>query len=256
MAIKATLISLLSKLPRRMFWTIMAIYRPPRYWGDDIAVWKRTLPHDVDPAFAAAFEQSIAFAPENYKAVDLRWRAHTACWAASAALTLEGEFVECGVNTGVLAGAICRYLDFNRTGRNFWLFDTYDGIPLLLATAKETAKFTSGKPAYQNVWDVAKANFSDFPKTHMVKGMVPDSLHTVNIGKVSFLSIDMNLAAPEKAALEYFWPKLVPGAIVVLDDYGFLGHEEQRTMADEFAAARGTKILSLPTGQGLLLKPA
>jgi O-methyltransferase len=256
MALKATLLGLLSKLPRRLFWTIMAIYRPPRHWGDDLAVWKRVLPYEADAPFAAAFAQSIAFAPESYKAADLRWRAHTACWAASAALALEGDFVECGVNTVVLAGAICRYVDFNKSGRNFWLFDTYEGIPLTLATARETRKFTVGEPLYKNVWDVATANFSAFPRAHLVKGMVPDTLTSVDIDKVSYLSIDMNLAAPEKAALDYFWPKMVPGAIVVLDDYGFQGHEEQRIMADAFAASKGTKILSLPTGQGLLLKPA
>ena len=65
----------------------------------------------------------------------------------------------------------------------------------------------------------------------------------------------MNCVQPEVAAMEYFWPKLVAGGVVILDDYGFSGHEAQKRAADQFAASVGARILSLPTGQGLLIKP-
>jgi hypothetical protein len=65
----------------------------------------------------------------------------------------------------------------------------------------------------------------------------------------------MNCVQPEIAAMEYFWPKLVAGGVVIIDDYGFSGHEAQKTAADTFAESVGVKILSLPTGQGLMLKP-
>jgi hypothetical protein len=57
------------------------------------------------------------------------------------------------------------------------------------------------------------------------------------------------------AAMEHFWPRLVAGEIVIIDDYGFSGHEVQKRAADRFAASVGAAMLSLPTGQGLLLKP-
>ncbi len=53
-----------------------------------------------------------------------------------------------------------------------------------------------------------------------MRGKVPESLATVEIERVAYLSLDMNIAYPEIEALKHFWPKLVPGAIVVLDDYG------------------------------------
>jgi hypothetical protein len=80
-------------------------------------------------------------------------------------------------------------------------------------------------------------------------------LHSVNIDKVCYLSIDMNIAYPERKAIEHFWPKLSPGAFVVLDDYGFYGYEEQMATLDQFAESVGVKILALPTGQGLIIKP-
>jgi hypothetical protein len=55
--------------------------------------------------------------------------------------------------------------------------------------------------------------------------------------------------------LEYFYPKLVPGGVVLFDDYGHRGHHLQKELADEYASTQGAAILTLPTGQGLLVKP-
>jgi O-methyltransferase len=65
----------------------------------------------------------------------------------------------------------------------------------------------------------------------------------------------MNCVIPEIEAAEFFWDKLVCGGVIVLDDYGWKGHHLQKQAFDEFAAKRGIKILSLPTGQGLIIKP-
>ena len=54
--------------------------------------------------------------------------------------------------------------------------------------------------------------------------------------------------------LEYFWPKLVPGGIIILDDYGYGNNQDQKWAHDTWAASKRIKILSLPTGQGLIIK--
>ncbi|MDC0108602.1 hypothetical protein OAI35_02750 [Paracoccaceae bacterium] len=56
------------------------------------------------------------------------------------------------------------------------------------------------------------------------------------------------------AAISYFWDKLVVGAPVLLDDYAYKGYEYQKQAMDAFASDYGVSILSLPTGQGLLVK--
>jgi hypothetical protein len=54
--------------------------------------------------------------------------------------------------------------------------------------------------------------------------------------------------------MEFFWDRLTPGAVVLLDDYSYFGHDCQREAIDSAAMARGAKILSLPTGQGLIIR--
>ncbi len=85
--------------------------------------------------------------------------------------------------------------------------------------------------------------------------MIPDTLPQVKAEKVCYLLIDMNCAAPEIAAAEYFWDKLVSGAAIILDDYGWDGHIVQKQAMDEFARRKGVSVLQLPTAQGLILKP-
>ena len=46
-----------------------------------------------------------------------------------------------------------------------------------------------------------------------------------------------------------------PGALVLLDDYAYYGYFSQKLAMDQFAQEKGINILSLPTGQGLVLKP-
>ena len=71
----------------------------------------------------------------------------------------------------------------------------------------------------------------------------------------AYLSIGINCLALEIAAGQFFRPRLSEGASIVLDDYGWEGHAEQKQGWNEFAAERGVSVLSLPTGQGLIVKP-
>jgi hypothetical protein len=168
-----------------------------------------------------------------------------------------GDFVECGVNTGIFSLAICDYLDFNATDRSFWLFDTFAGIPEEQVSERERSlgRLEENSAWFSDCFELATANFAPFPRAKLVRGKVPDTLSTVEIERVAYLSLDLNIVEPEIAALEFFWDKLSPGALVVLDDYGWSAYRPQKEVMDAFASTRGVEILTLPTGQGLLLRP-
>ncbi len=99
-----------------------------------------------------------------------------------------------------------------------------------------------------------RGNFAEWKGATVVQGAVPDVLGTVEFGRVAFLHIDMNCALPEREALEFFWERLSPGAVVLFDDFAYAGYEAQRRALAEVAGARGYTILSIPTGQGLLIR--
>jgi len=64
----------------------------------------------------------------------------------------------------------------------------------------------------------------------------------------------MNSAAPELAAFKYLYPYLVKGGVIIFDDYGQPGHENQKSALDEFCVQIDKYIFPLPTGQGLFIK--
>jgi hypothetical protein len=227
----------------------------PTFAGAGLAVWGQTVEFLQEPRFREAFAAGDATG-HGYGNAGLEWRVAVCCWAGAHASRLAGDFVECGVHTGMFSLAVCHYAAFNDTGKRFWLFDTFSGIPDEQISPVEAALGRDGYQAvYSDTFEVARANFAGFPRVELVRGIVPASLDTVTIDEVAYLSLDMNTAHPERAALEHFWPKLVPGAVVVLDDYGWETHLPQKRALDEVARARGVEILPLPTGQGLLLKP-
>lgn len=232
----------------------------PTYDFDGLTTYGKNLDFLHEPNFQESYHRGMNTGHNIRKGsseLHIEWRVHVACWAASHALHLPGDFVECGVNTGIMSLAICNYLDFNKTGRRFFLFDTYSDIPTdqMSEYEKSIGREKSNRNMYSECFELAKANFANYPRATLVRGRIPETLTNVAIDQVCYLSIDMNILYPEIEAIMHFWPRLVPNAVVVLDDYGWLGHESQKHGFDEFAASVGCRIATLPTGQGLLLKP-
>jgi O-methyltransferase len=211
--------------------------------------------HNADFLQHPRFKAAYKLAEDNaaFRGAPIHWRVYVACWCAQQAIRLEGDFVECGVYRGGLSRAIIEYVDFARTGKQFYLLDTYEGlVEKYISPEEKRAGVVPGgyEPSYEFVVEA----FRPFPSVHVIKGPVPETLSQVSTEKVSYLSLDMNCSQPEVAAAEFFWPKLVAGGMILLDDYAYCGHPLSKKGMDEFANRKGVQILSLPTGQGLIIK--
>jgi O-methyltransferase len=206
----------------------------------------------TEPRFAEAYAAGKATGSWTFG--DLHWRAYVICWAAERGAELEGDFVECGVNRGGYALTVIKYLDFGSLSKQFFLLDTYEGLVDRYISAEEADRgVRTGE--YEPCYDAVLKTFAPYPNVRIIKGAVPETLPEVTAERIAFLSLDMNTRDPEIAAAECFWDRLVSGAAIVLDDYGWRKHYEQKRAFDEFAHHRGTSVLALPTGQGLILKP-
>lgn len=206
-----------------------------------------------DPKFNNAYEAAKATNP--WTGFTLQWRVYVICWFAEFVKDLEGDYVECGVNTGAYARAAVDYINFNTLDKTFFLFDTFEGLADDFVSEEEKnvgITYYMGNH-YKDVYADVSETFSKF-KTKIIKGRVPDTLVEFDGKKVCFLSIDMNVVAPEIAAANFFWDKLTLGGVMILDDYGFPMHIHQKLAFDDFAKIKGQQILSLPTGQGIIIK--
>jgi hypothetical protein len=210
-------------------------------------------------AFQEAYRRGVA--ASNGVDPEFEWRVHVALWAAATSLHVPGDFVECGVNAGFISSAIMQRLRWNTLGRRYYLVDTFSG-PVLDQYSREEvergrlsiAEDALRRGAYVTDLERVRANYAEWPNAIVVQGAVPEVLSTLPLGPIAFLHIDMNCAYPERAALEFLWPTLSPGGLVLLDDYAYLGHNEQAGAMDEAARGLEAEILSIPTGQGLIIK--
>ncbi len=216
--------------------------------------------HDFmrDEGFLRSYQRGVVAAGEDYR---WHWRVHVGLWAAHTAHMLEGDFVECGVNRGFLSSSIMESLDWDKLGKTFYLLDTFHGLsPSVVSPGmygerellRNEQNIENG--FYTDDFSSVEKNFSSWKNIRLVKGVIPESLSEVSATSLAFLHLDLNCAPPEVAAFDYFWPKLVHGGIVLFDDYAYCGYEGQKYAMDRCVEKYETKILSLPTGQGLLIK--
>jgi hypothetical protein len=208
-----------------------------------------------NPLFQKAYAHVKRLDTSGITGSGIEWRIHVLCWAAYHASHLDGDFVDCGVNTGLFSRAVMEYVDFKKLDKTYYLLDTFTGLDPQYSSAYEMARHHRiGYGDKVDLYEQAKETFSGF-NAKIIKGSVPDTLVHVDTDKVAYLSIDMNCVMPEVAALEFFWDRLVSSAIIILDDYAYPGAEDQKHAHDRFAKSKGIEILTLPTCQGLIVKP-
>jgi O-methyltransferase len=190
------------------------------------------------------------------KDYDIHWRTHVQCWAAYHATHLEGDFVDCGVSTGIFARSVMNYIDFQKLDKKYYLLDTFEGMSEKYSSRREMERHEIlGYGKKQGLYEQVQETFKDF-NVKIIKGPVPETLTEVDTLKVCYLSIDMNSVRPEAEALEFFWDKMVSGGIIILDDYGYANDtNDQKAAHDAFAKSKGVMVLTLPTCQGLIIKP-
>jgi O-methyltransferase len=226
------------------------------YSNDNIIVFQRALTFLKDSKFMG----SLFRASENNAGAfdDRTWRAHILVWAARNALTLDGDFVELGTFRGYFASCVAECLEFEKLPRNYYLYDTFAGLPSDAVREKDLPDsfYESLQTHYSepDIYQSVVSRFKQYPNVQVVQGKVPDTLHERCPEKIAFLHIDLNSARHEIAALEYLWDRIVPGAVIVLDDFGFAIFRAQTQAHQEFFGGRGCSIAELPTGQGLVIK--
>ncbi|MGD9123533.1 MAG: TylF/MycF/NovP-related O-methyltransferase [Desulfarculaceae bacterium] len=227
-------------------WLIRRVYKRV-FQQDHLITVERCMGFMDDPEFMKAFKK----AAQNKQERSLIWRIHTLAWAARHCLNLKGDFVECGVYRGFSSFFLAHYLDFNSQKRSFYLYDTFAGIPEGYGNGSPVKEGAHGE---KGLYEEVKQKFSPFKNVEVVKGIVPEVFKKVCPKKIAFLHIDMNSAKAEVGALEGLFDLLVPGGMLVLDDYGWQWYRAQKEAEDVFFKKRGYSVLEIPTGQGLVIK--
>lgn len=174
---------------------------------------------------------------------------------------LPGALVEAGVwRGGSSMLAALTLIDMGDTKRPMWLFDTYEGMPaptehdrsVLHGHAAQNKFEATRTGTDSSAWcdasleDVsANMTSTGYPTNQIryVVGKTQDSLADAgnHPDKIALLRLDTDWYESTKAELEALFDKVVPGGVVIFDDYGHWAGAMKAV--DEFLAARPEKYL-------------
>lgn len=106
--------------------------------------------------------------------------------------------------------------------------------------------------------DVAEVRdyLRDVPSVRLVAGDIRETADALDAERAfGLVHVDVDVYPPTKFCLERFAPRVVPGGMIVVDDYGFKTCRGAKQAVDEFAAGDPHfRLLHLITGQAVLIR--
>lgn len=154
---------------------------------------------------------------------------------------IPGVIVECGVANGAQVGMMARAMDDAGDQRAFHLFDSFDGIPL--AGPHDADQPGIGKPRHDvnaplcerlkssgisiGKLENVRANVAKWSKWQSFtfhKGWFQDTLPALkDFPPIALLRLDGDLYESTAVCMQYLYPLVVDGGLIVIDDYGLPG---------------------------------
>lgn len=136
-----------------------------------------------------------------------------------------GDIAEVGVYKGGSARLICEV----KGDRSFHLFDTFEGLP---ETSQWDPDFKAG--GFASSFEPVSSYLSRFPNLHFHRGFFPDTTRGLDDLRFSFVHLDVDLYQSSKDGLEWFYPRLNRGGVLISHDY--VNADGVRKAFDEFFA--------------------
>ncbi len=172
--------------------------------------------------------------------------------------SIKGDIVECGVwRGGSMAVAARTLIDCDSNQRTLWMYDTFEGmsppteddVDYLGRSADELLK-TEDPADEQSVWcrapldgvrTVMAETGYDSGLIRFEKGKVEETLPQTRPKRIALLRLDTDWYESTRCEMEYLFPLLVPGGVLIIDDYGHW--EGCRRAVDEYLASHGITML-------------
>lgn len=175
------------------------------------------------------FERALALVEGN-TLVD-KYRLYE-LWSLARQLdSLDGDFLEVGVWRG---GSGCLLaLASQRPGRKVFLADTFSGV---VKAGSQDTRYQGGEHADTDIHlvEALALRCGVAENVQLLQGMFPEQNADRVGGPLALLHIDVDVYESARDVLNWALPRLLPGAVVVFDDYGFFGCEGVTRLVNAF----------------------
>lgn len=159
---------------------------------------------------------------------------------------IAGDVVECGCFKGHSTWLIAERLHMAGWPGRFFVFDSFEG-GLSHKVAADRAANGDTRPAreaeqkahFESSLDAVDELLRPYPFVSLHKGWIPSVFDTVAglaERRFALVHIDVDLYEPTRDTLAWFGPRMAPGGVIVIDDYGSANFPGSKTAVDEFRA--------------------
>ena len=100
--------------------------------------------------------------------------------------------------------------------------------------------------------EAVKEYLQGYDNLHFHKGLFPKSAEGLEDMPYAFAHFDVDLYESTRACLEYFYPRMISGGVIVSHDYSLLAGVEKAFQ--EFFVDKPEEIIDLPTTQCMIIK--
>jgi len=223
----------------------------------DPAFLRRNHPYhdlfDHGPGFDAAYENALR-ATKTPRSVWRRDRFFNMYSSLELVRGLEGDIAECGIWKGLSALIICgrmRELEPGFDGTGFAGFDSFEGLSAPVPEDRLDPRY-AGMFKDTSIEGVRRT-LAEFPGVALHKGWIPDVFREVPERRYRFAHIDVDLVVPTVASIEYFLPRMVPGGVIICDDYASKTWPGTKAAVDACLARHGARSMALCSSEILVI---
>jgi hypothetical protein len=161
---------------------------------------------------------------------------------------LGGSMAEVGVYRGGTARLI-RDADLSRP---LHLFDTFEGMPEPAPTDTKLLWGQFRKGQFSHALEDVRKYLEDCDKVYFHKGLFPATGEAVKNERFSFVHGDVPLYAATRGIFEFFYPRLLPGGIIISHDFATCRGPHQAI--EEFFKDLPEPVIELPGDQAMVVK--
>lgn len=165
---------------------------------------------------------------------------------------LDGDILEVGVWRGGTGSLLALAAQISSSS-TVYLADTFTGV---VKASEKDPLYKGGEHSDTTEAIVIELLAAvETPNYKLLKGIFPDQVRLPDADKVKlrFCHIDVDTYESAREIFNYAWPRVIPGGIIVFDDYGFWSCEGVTDLCNSLKPLDGTFIHNL-NGHGIFVK--
>jgi O-methyltransferase len=229
-----------------------------KFWPQESDSRQPKTLYEFDTAFHQRYETAMAVVNAVGDFPRRRMRVYALEHAVRQASKVPGNACEVGCFRGLSAYLAADV--FRAMGKKliFHLCDSFEGLSDPTANDEERGNEPSVniKPrSYACSEEEVRAHLSAFDFFEFHKGWIPEPFKKIQHERFCYAHVDVDLFEPTRDAIAFLWPRLNPGGVMVLDDYGGMNYPGARRAIDSFfAEQKDSFLIDQPAGNAVVVK--